>query len=124
VLVEVPGHEVRRLGRDRRLVDQRGLEHPDFLGPGQGGGDRADQRLAQHAGEAVVLVVHVVVVPLHVALGRVPAGQLGRPGRQRPIALAGVVPLAGREQPVDLVVGEQLPAQVPAVLGVELDVLW
>jgi hypothetical protein len=122
VLVEVPGHEVRGLAGDRRLVDQRRLEHADLSGASQGGGDRPDERLAQQPGDAVVLVVHVVVVPLHVALGRVPVGQLRRPQRQRAIALARVVPLARRDQLVDLVVGEQLLAEVPAVLGVERDI--
>jgi hypothetical protein len=122
VLVKVPGHEVRGLGGDRRLVDQRRLEHADLLAAGQGGRDRADERLAQQAGDAVVLVVHVVVVTLHIALGRVPVGQLRRPQRQRAIALPRVVPLGRREQRVDLIVGEQLLAEVPAVLGVELDI--
>jgi hypothetical protein len=81
VLVEVPGHEVRGLGGDRGLVDQRRLEHADLVAAGQGGGDGADQRLSQQLGDAVVLVVHVVVVPLHVALGGVPVGQLRRAQR-------------------------------------------
>jgi hypothetical protein len=122
VLVKVPGHEVRGLGRDRRLVDQRRLEHADLIGAGQGGGDGADERLTQQPRDAVVLVVHVVVVPLHVALGRVPVGHLRRPQRQCAIALSRVVPLASREQFVDLVVGEQLLAEIPAVLGVKLGI--
>jgi hypothetical protein len=122
VLVKVPGHEVGGLGRDRRLVDQRRLEHADLLAARQGGRDRADERLAQQAGDAVVLVVHVVVVALHIALGRVPVGQLRRPQRQRAIALPRVVPVRRREQRVDLIVGEQLLAEIPAVLGVELDI--
>ena len=122
VLVEMPGHEVRGLGGDRRLVDQRRLEHADLIAAGQGGGDGADERLPQQPREAVVLVVHVVVVPLHVAPGRVPVGQLRWSQRQRAVALSRVVPLASGEKFIDLVVGEQLLAEVPAVLGVELDV--
>ena len=110
------------LGGDRRLVDQRRLERADLLAAGQGGGHGADERLSQHPRDAVVLVVDVVVVPLHVALGRVPVGQLRRPQRQGAIALSRVVPLGSREQLVDLIVGEQLLAEVPAVLGVELDI--
>jgi hypothetical protein len=106
VLVKVPRHEVAWLSRDRRLVDQRRLEHADLIAAGQGGCDRADEGLSQQPRDAIVLVVHVIVVPLHVSLGLVPVGQLRRPRWQGAIALSRVVPLGRREQLVYLVVGE------------------
>ena len=89
VLVEVPGHDVGRLVRARRLVDERGLEDPDLVGLGQPGGHRADQRLAQDPRHRVALVVDVVVVPLHRRRARAPsrrasAGAPAACGRGRP----------------------------------------
>src|ERR1039457_6845557 len=123
MLVEVPRHDIARLGGDRWLEDQRRLERADLAGLRQPGRHGADQGLAEDLSQALVLIVDLVFVPRSVAVGRLPVGEPLRPHRQGAIPLAGVVPRARRDQLVDLVVGEQLLAQVPAVLGVKLDIV-